>query len=497
MVDGLPSMGATRLHYLREKFMTRKTLADYSASQMLDGFRTKAFSPREVIESVLARIDAREPVVNALWALNREEVIANADASTQRWHTNAPNGALDGVPITIKENIATQGTAVPLGAASTVLTPALQDAPASARVREAGAILIAKTTMPDLGMLSSGLSSFHKLATNPWNPSWNPGGSSAGGGASAAVGYGPLHLGTDIGGSLRLPGAWNAVITLKPSNGRIPIDPPFFGRVAGPMTRTTGDAALLMQVVSQPDRRDYMSLPPQDIAWKEFNSFAPKGKRIALHLDAGCGLPVEAHTLAAIIEAAKIFESAGAIVETIPPFFSQEALDDLDTFWRVRGWNDYQTMSPDRRALLLPFIVEWLSAGEKVSSSHLMRCVNRKLEVRKLTQVATEKYDFVLSPVTPVLTYPAHWAMPTNDPKTAMAHIGFTVPYNMSEQPASSINAGFAPDGRAIGLQISGRRFDDLGVLQATHWFENARPDSAKPNWEIPSNADVYGGALS
>ena len=148
-------------------------------------------------------------------------------------------------------------------------------------------------------------------------------------------------------------------------------------------------------------------------------------------------------------------------------------------------------MPAERRKLLLPFIIEWLSAGENVSSVELMRCVNRKLEVRKTTQLATEKYDFVLSPVSPVLTYPVHWAMPTNDPANAMAHIGFTVPYNMSEQPASSINAGFAPDGRAIGLQISGRRFDDLGVLQATHWYEKARPAVANPDWETKNQSDV------
>jgi len=474
----------------------RTTLADSSARNLVKGYRTGEFSPREVIDAVLARIDARESVVNALWAHNRDEVIAQADASTQRWLKKESIGALDGVPITIKENIATKAIAVPLGAASTVLTPAGEDAPPSARVRQAGAIILAKTTMPDLGMLSSGLSSFHKLTSNPWNPTWNPGGSSAGGGASAAVGYGPLHMGTDIGGSLRLPGAWNAVVTLKPSNGRIPINPPFFGRVAGPMTRTTADAALLMSVVSAPDARDYMSLPPADIAWDSYNEFSPKGKRIALHLDAGCGLAVEPHTVAAITAAAKTFEDAGAIVEIIPPFFSEEALHELDTFWRVRGWVDYNDMPAERRKLLLPFIIEWLSAGENVSSVELMRCVNRKLEVRKTTQLATEKYDFVLSPVSPVLTYPVHWAMPTNDPANAMAHIGFTVPYNMSEQPASSINAGFAPDGRAIGLQISGRRFDDLGVLQATHWYEKARPAVANPDWEIPSNADSYGGDL-
>ena len=138
-----------------------------------------------------------------------------------------PQGALDGVPITIKENIATKGVPVPLGTAATELVPAAADAPAAARVREAGAIILAKTTMPDYGMLSSGRSSFHPLTRNPWNLAWNPGGSSAGAGAAAAAGYGPLHLGTDIGGSVRLPASWNGIFTLKPSLGRVPVDPPY------------------------------------------------------------------------------------------------------------------------------------------------------------------------------------------------------------------------------------------------------------------------------
>ncbi len=157
------------------------------------------------------------------------------------------------MPITIKENIATKGVPVPLGTAATELVPAAADAPAAARVREAGAIVLAKTTMPDYGMLSSGRSSFHPLTRNPWNLAWNPGGSSAGAGAAAAAGYGPLHLGTDIGGSVRLPACWNGIFTLKPSLGRVPVDPPFLGRVVGPMTRTVEDAALLMAELSKPD----------------------------------------------------------------------------------------------------------------------------------------------------------------------------------------------------------------------------------------------------
>jgi len=470
-----------------KKDAMNKDLADLSAVEMLDGYRHKFFSPTEVMEAVQRRIAAREPVVKALWAADPERASAEAKESTKRWAGDAPMGALDGVPITLKENIATKGTPLPLGSAATVLQPADYNAPPALRVKEAGAILLGKTTMPDLGMLSSGLSSFHALTSNPWNPLWNPGGSSAGGGAAAASGYGPLHVGTDIGGSLRLPASWNGIVSLKPSNGRVPIDPPYFGRAAGPLTRTVGDTALLMSVLSIPDRADYMSLPPADIDWGAVNRGTVNGLRIGLHLDAGAGMPVEPHTRNAVIAAAKLFEQAGAHVEPLPPFFSADALHDLDLFWRVRGWVDYCAMAPERQKLLLPFISDWVHGGKDVPSTTLMRCVSRKLEVLKLTQRATEKFDLVLSPVSPVPTYPVDWPMPSNDVTRAMDHIAFTVPYNMSEQPAVSINAGFTPDGKPIGVQISGRRFCDLEVLQAAAWYESARPASAKPNWEIPS----------
>ena len=168
---------------------------------------------------------------------------------------------------TIKENIATRGTPVPLGTAATELTPAAADAPPAARLREAGAVILGKTTMPDYGMLSSGAVELSPADAQPVGPERNPGGSSAGAGAAAAAGYGPLHVGTDIGGSIRLPAGWCGIFTLKPSLGRIPIDPPYAGRAAGPMTRSVADAALMMRVLSRPDARDSMSLPPQDIAW--------------------------------------------------------------------------------------------------------------------------------------------------------------------------------------------------------------------------------------
>src|SRR3954451_7774935 len=283
---------------------TVTSLHDLSAVDLIAGFRARQFSPTEVLEDVLACIAVWEPHIKALYAFDPDGARAAAKASSERWQKGEPVGALDGVPTTIKENIATKGVPVPLGAATTKLVPAPADAPPAARLREAGAVIFSKTTMPDYGMLSSGLSSFHPLTRNPWDLSKNPGGSSAGAGAAAAAGYGPLHLGTDIGGSVRLAACWCGLVALEPSLGRIPIDPPYVGRVAGPMTRTVDDAALMMGVLSRPDRRDSMSLPPDNINWKALDK-SPRKLRLGLMLDPGVGQPLEQEVREVAVNAAK------------------------------------------------------------------------------------------------------------------------------------------------------------------------------------------------
>src|SRR5258705_4182283 len=181
------------------------SLHDLSAVDLIAGYRARQFSPSEVLEDLISHIGVWEPHIKRLYAFDPKGAGAVAKASTDRWHKDEPTGMLDGVPVTIKDNIATKGQPVPLGAASVPLVPAERDAPPVARLREAGAVIFSKTTMPDYGMLSSGLSSFHPLTRNPWDLSKNPGGSSSGAGAAGAAGYGPLHLGTDIGGSGRVP----------------------------------------------------------------------------------------------------------------------------------------------------------------------------------------------------------------------------------------------------------------------------------------------------
>ena len=315
-------------------------LHQLGAAELAALYRRREASPVEAVRAVIAHIERCEPKLQALYAYDPERALADARASEARWREGQPLSAIDGVPGTLKENIATRGTPMPVGTAASLLTPAAEDAPPAARWREAGAVLLAKTTMPDYGMLSSGLSSFHPLTRNPWDLSKNPGGSSAGAGAAAAAGYGPLHVGTDIGGSIRLPAGWCGVFGLKPSLGRIPIKPPYAGRVAGPMTRTVIDAALLMAELSQARlaRRDEPALPGR--------SSGPtcerdvKGLKLGLQMDAGWGLAVEPEVRAAVEAAARAFERAGAIVEPIPAFSTRAMIDGMDRFWRMRSWLD-------------------------------------------------------------------------------------------------------------------------------------------------------------
>ena len=461
-------------------------LHDLPAHALLDAYRQRTLSPVEVTQSVLQHIEQWEPHIQATYLLRPEAALEQARASEARWAKGEPKGLLDGVPSTIKENIATQGDPTPLGTAAVTLTPATTDAPPAARMREAGAVIVAKTTMPDYGMLSSGLSTFHPLSRNPWDLSKGPGGSSAGGGAAAAAGYGPLHIGTDIGGSLRLPASWCGIFSLKPSLGRIPIDPPYTGRAAGPMTRSVADAALMMRVLSLPDARDSMSLPYQDIAWEQFDRGVERlrGLRIGLLLDAGCGLPVDPEVRAAVEHAAHVMERAGAVVVPMQPFMTQAMLDGMDHFWRMRSHVDLQALPAAQRDKVLPYIRTWAESADGMSGAEVFNASHQFYVTRVATVKACSAFDYVISPVAPNVAFPAELPSPTNDPLRPLEHIGFTVPFNMSEQPAASVNCGYTASGLPIGLQIAGARFDDLGVLQVSRAFELIR-DPQHP-WPQP-----------
>jgi aspartyl-tRNA(Asn)/glutamyl-tRNA(Gln) amidotransferase subunit A len=469
------------MHKVKTEEVT--SLHDLSAIDLIAGYRAKQFSPSEVLEDVLAHIAEWEPHIKALYLFDPDGARVTAKASTDRWNKGEPVGTLDGVPVTIKDNIATKDQPVPLGAASVKLVPSPKDAPPAARLREAGAMIFSKTTMPDYGMLSSGLSSFHPLTRNPWDLSKNPGGSSSGAGAAGAAGYGPLHLGTDIGGSVRLPAGWCGLVALKPSFGRVPVDPPYVGRVAGPMTRIVDDAALMMSVLSRPDRRDGMSLPAHEINWKALDK-SPRKMRIGLMLDLGVGQALEKEVRDVAVKAAKAFESAGAVVTEIDSILTREMLDGLDNFWRARMWSDLSLLTPEERGKALPYIYKWAEAGAKLSGVDAVRGFNATMAIRAAAAKLFCDLDYVISPVSPVVNFPAEFAAPLNDPEKPFEHICYTVPWNMAENPAVSINGGYGKKGFPIGVQIIGRRFDDLGVLGMAKAFEGLRGPQ-KP-WPVP-----------
>lgn len=452
-----------------------------TATDLLALYRRGEATPAEATEAVIAQITRREPELCATYAFDPEGARAAARAATERWQAGRPitqdGVTLDGIPVTIKENIATRGTPVRWGTAASPATPAPEDAPPAARLREAGAVILAKTTMPEFGAMSSGLSSLHPLTRNPWNLAMNPGGSSAGAGAGGAAGYGPLHLGTDIGGSIRFPAGWNGLVGLKPSLGRVPIDPPFMGRVAGPLCRSVADAALMMAVLARPDprERDAMALPPAALPWTALD-IDLRGLRIGLQLDAGCGIAIDPQVLPPVEAAARAFEAAGAVVEPLDPWMNDALLQDLDRFWRLRAARDLAALSPEQRARVLPLYRTWAAGAEGLTGAEAYAAYHATHEIRIRTVAATARFDAVLSPLSAHASFPADWGYANNDVTRAHDQIGFTVPYNLSEQPAVALGCGYDGAGVPLGLQIAARRFDDMTALRLARAWEEMRP---------------------
>ena len=467
---------------MRHAVYSRRSMSsihELSAAEISAAYASAELSPVEVMRALLARIETWEPRLNAMYRIDRDGALKQARDAEARWRVQAPLSPLDGVPVTIKENIATKGDPAPIGTAANLpAAPQPADGPPAARLREAGCVILGKTTMPDYGMLSAGVSSVHGVTRNPWNTAKNTSGSSSGAGAAAAAGYAPLHLGTDIGGSVRLPATHCGIFALKPSLGRVPVYPPYMGRVTGPMTRDVEAAAVMMNWLSLPDPRDFMSLPYRAVDFASgLDDLDLRKLKIGFLPDMRAGLPVQAEVRAAAQAAAKALESAGAAVEEVKSFLTSEMLDGMGRFFEARSYNDFAQLPPERQKKVLPFIAEWCTWRAKgFSGRDVMQAYGQVMAMREAAVVACEPYDFVLSPVSPILPYEAELPCPGNDPHDALPHIAFTVPFNMSEQPAASVNWTFSADGLPIGVQLIGQRFDDAGVLRLARAIERLRP---------------------
>jgi len=449
-------------------------LHDLSATELVAAYARRELSPVEVAQAVLAHIDHWEPHLGATWAMDPDGALAMARASEARWRRGEPAGSVDGVPTMLKENIATQGVPVPLGTAATKLVPAAADAPPAARLREAGAVFLGKTTMPDYGMLSSGLSSFHRLARNPWDLRLNPGGSSSGAGAGAAAGYGPLHLGTDIGGSVRLPASWCGIFTLKPSLGRIPIYPPYAGRVAGPMTRSVEDACLMMNVISQPDARDWHSLPYDGTDYTAQLGKGIKGLKIAFSPTLGY-VNVDPEIARLVRAAVDTLQDLGASVEEVDPGFEDPAAC-FRTLWWAGARSLLGRLPPAKRKLLDPTLAEVVEQAKSITLDDYQEAVRiRGLLGSRMRQFMTG-YDLLVTPTLPIPAFEAGQLSPQTVETNGkwVNWTPFSYPFNLTQQPAASVPCGFTSHGLPAGLHLVGRMFDDRTVLNVAHAYEQA-----------------------
>lgn len=455
-----------------------RSLHELSAVALAQQYRAGTLSPVEATQAVLDRIAKCEDKVNAMYFVTADDALETAKAAEARYRAGEPLGPMDGVPITVKDIIASAGHPTPSGTGAADLDKLeTDDAPPTARVKEAGCVIVGKTTMPDLGMLSSGVSSLHGTTRNPWDLSRNTGGSSSGAGAALAAGYGPLALGTDIGGSVRLPAAACGVFAHKPSLGRVPIYPPYWGRTTGPMTRTVTDSMLLMSALTRPDARDYMCLPPADDDYAGAAPLPLKGLKIGLVRNIGIGLAPTDEVLGALDGAARAMEAAGAIVEPVDPFLARSMLDGLDLLFRSRALGDLEKRGPEKAAKVLPFITEWAKGAKGRTAVELAEAVNQIMAMRDAAVSTTEPFDFLLLPTSPIPAYDADEPCPGSDPAKPFEHITYTAAFNQSEQPAASLNWTYTSGGLPLGIQIVGHRFDDLGVLRLMLSLEEMRPE--------------------
>ena len=449
-------------------------LSRMNATDTAAGYRARQFSPVEVAKALLQTIERREPELNAMWLVKGEAALSSALASEKRWQEGRPLSPFDGVPITIKDNIATVDDPTPMGIAGNLASVATENAPAVARVKEAGLVILGKTTMPDYGMLAAGISSLHGVTRNPWRTTCNTAGSSSGAGAALAAGYTPLALGTDIGGSIRAPAAACGVVGLKPSFGRVPIDVPFFGRTTGPMARSVRDVATLLDIISLPDYRDSTALPPTTTVHGHIEPRSVKGLRVGLMTNAGSGLATEPEIDHAIERIAAALSDAGAIIEPRSPFVEPDMISSIALIWRERVLLDIDHRPEPIRLAIHPFIKQWAEVARNRTAMDVAAALNTVFVVRQACNRAMQGVDFLLTPTLPIAGWPAEHACPGNDPGKPYEHLAFLAPFNQSEQPAMSVPAAVSSDGLPIGLQIIGHRFDDAGVIGLALTVEQA-----------------------
>jgi len=468
---------------------TATDLADCTATELLAHYRAGRASPVEATAAVLARIDAQNPRLNAYCLVDADAALEAARASEQRWQCGEPAGVLDGVPTSIKDLVLTRGWPTLRGSRTVDPQQAWDvDAPVVARLREAGAVLVGKTTTPEFGCKGETNSLLTGISRNPWDPTRTCGGSSGGTAAAVAAGMGPLSVGTDGAGSVRIPAGFCGNFGLKPSFGRVPAWPLSpFGSVAhlGPHTMSVRDAALMMNVMKRPDARDWTALPPDDSDYCARLDGGVRGLRIAWSPTLGYATKVHPEVAAACAEAVAQFSALGATVEAVDPGF-EDPLEITTGLWFVGSWTLWNTLTEAQQALTDPDFRAQAELGSRLSALDVQRLHIRRGLLGSHMRQFMQDWDLL---VTPTLAVPAFDARPAGsvpmDAESMLAWTPFSYPFNLTQQPACTIPCGLTRDGLPIGLQIVGPMFGDALVLRAARAYETVRA-IPRPALQLP-----------
>src|SRR5256714_12622846 len=420
-------------------------IAFASAEALVELYRKKALSPVEAADMLLGRAEALQPRLNAFCVVDRDGALAAARASQQRWRQGKPLGPLDGVPVTIKDLVLMRG--FPTLRGSKLIDPAQDwsdDGPAVARLREAGAVILGKTTTPEFGWRAMGDSPLPGIPRTPWNLERPPGGSSAGAAAACAAGIAPLHVGSDGAGSIRIPAAFTGIFGMKATFGRVPAYPASpLGLLSnvGPMTRHVRDAALLLNVLSRPDHRDPYALPPDDRDWLDGIEDGVRGLRIAYSRDLGYAR-LDPEIAAAAAAAARQFEALGASVEEVREIFLSPR-DALLTIWAAGEARVLAGFPAGQRHLCDPGLVAMAALGEKIGSVDYLGADMARTALGIRMGEFHDRYDLLLTPMMPLPALPVRQDL--NDPggeEQWLDWAPFSYPFNMTPQPAASVPCG-------------------------------------------------------
>ncbi len=461
--------------------MTTPTLlADCTAWQLRDLYRSGQASPVQATQAVLERIAALNATLRAFVHVAADDALAAARASEARWRAGTPRSAIDGVPTSIKDLILTRGWPTLRGSATVDPEQAWDvDAPATARLREAGAVLLGKTATPEFGCKGETNSPASGITRNPWNPAKTPGGSSGGAAAAVAAGMGALALGTDGAGSVRIPAAFCGNVGLKPSFGRVPAYPLSpFGSVAhlGPHSMSVLDSALMMNVLKAPDARDWTALPPDACDYTVGLNDGIRGLRVAFSPALGYVTDVHPEVAAGVARAAQTLADLGARVDAIDPGFPNP-LEITTGLWFVGSWTLWNTLTPEQQARTDPDFRAEAELGRALTALQVQQLQLQRGALGSHMRQFMQRWDLL---VTPSVSVPAFEARPAgHGPMSAQAMLGwtpFSYPFNLTQQPAISVPCGLTADGLPIGVQIVGPMFGDALVLRAARAFESACP---------------------